>query len=771
MGTQTFSFTGNYQTFVVPNDVTSLDIECWGAQGRSNAPSPPYGTGGLGGYIAATVTVTPGETLRIYVGQQPTSAFLGGWPNGGNGGSGTNKGRGGGGSSDVRRAPFALADRLVIAGGGGGASYQSEGGGGAYPNGLASELPLFGSTAPTGGTQTAGGIGGDSTGTSDDGDNGSLGLGGTGANLSDGYATSGGGGGGGYYGGGGGALYGGGAGGSSAVLSGTLNTSTDSARSGNGQVVLTWGEIFTVAGSQAQEAVTAVSNAVIGGSYATETASSPSASNVDSAIFGSMAIEAAEPFTSIQVYGATAIESTSGNAGLVPGVVPPLVSAVDPYKFNVLDVDSQMFASSLGEWRLLSSNASLRRSAENARIISSLVEDLAYGGRTPYALEIAPLADTTATLQTACGWPGTFSVTPQRDYWFDLHTRVAAAFDRVVTVTLYFYDVLGNSPILISSQDLEITHGSPYWKRSRFRITTPSGAKHVTLTVTYQPSASINTPVGLDVEGDEEFVLQDEDPLLLNVITDAAIVAEGEALYLYRVTLVDAELFEENIFASLASNWIPDFILNADLQDSVNPDPLRRFFHAATWTANEILTLLRRFYYLPVVDGGDPDDVSDLFDPVGADDEWLRWIAQLVGLRPLDEINIGFSSWGDLETGAPTWADWENDYVTWLGIHSAFPAQVDALDLLRTQIANCVTGCGSGSTRALKEAVRLGLAVPAAGEDPSTVEIVRNHEGSMWKILIRTHLDQSLLTSGELVLLANAVKPVGVQVFHEFIEA
>ena len=43
---QTFSYTGAQQTFVVPAGVTSISVDAYGAQGGSNSPSTNINSGG-----------------------------------------------------------------------------------------------------------------------------------------------------------------------------------------------------------------------------------------------------------------------------------------------------------------------------------------------------------------------------------------------------------------------------------------------------------------------------------------------------------------------------------------------------------------------------------------------------------------------------------------------------------------------------------------------------------------------------------------------------
>jgi hypothetical protein len=95
--TMTFSFTGAVQTFIVPSCTYSISMQVKGAQGGANWVNNIN----FGGSVTADVPVTPGETLYVYVGGQPSTGTLGGY-NGG--GAGDGNGKGGGGASDVRMA-------------------------------------------------------------------------------------------------------------------------------------------------------------------------------------------------------------------------------------------------------------------------------------------------------------------------------------------------------------------------------------------------------------------------------------------------------------------------------------------------------------------------------------------------------------------------------------------------------------------------------------------------------------------------------------------
>ena len=260
-GQTTFNYTGNVQTYVVPAGINSIQIEAWGAQGQG-------GNGGLGGYVSGDLSVTPGQTLNIYVGGQDGY-------NGGGAGFAATALKNGGGASDVRIGGTTFNDRVIVAGGGGaggptdlgpytgghggggtvGSNYAGGGGAQGY-GGAGGNGGLNGGTGNNtchsggagGGGFMSGGSGSCNTCYSSTcGQDGSLGLGGNadtwenGQCYNDYNGTAGGGGG--YYGGGGSSVgncgSGGGGGGSSWTGSLTNNVLTGGQKTGNGQIIIT----------------------------------------------------------------------------------------------------------------------------------------------------------------------------------------------------------------------------------------------------------------------------------------------------------------------------------------------------------------------------------------------------------------------------------------------------------------------------------------------------------------------------------------------------
>lgn len=248
--TYSFKYTNGLQQFVVPNRVTSIQINAIGAKGGTGGGGEP---GGAGANITSTINVSPGQVLYIVVGGYPGQSATAKYGFGGNGGIADNAsgygGAGGGLSGVFSSNTPSTSSALVVAGGGGGGSGTGSTvtyNGGAAMNaatGTASNgqgatgWPVSGRYQyGYGASTTAVGVGGYAF------DNAPAQNGGDGNNINGGAGGPGtiwqgaGGGGGGYYGGGGGAggggANGGGGGGSTKTSSGfnsfgTLNTTGD----------------------------------------------------------------------------------------------------------------------------------------------------------------------------------------------------------------------------------------------------------------------------------------------------------------------------------------------------------------------------------------------------------------------------------------------------------------------------------------------------------------------------------------------------------------
>lgn len=165
--TLTYTFTGSPQSFTVPPCVSSLSLTAKGARGGSNVQGV---FGGLGGSASGVLTVTPGDVLTVYVGG--SNGYNGGGLPGVSTCTAAMGGIGGGGS-DVRLNGNSLTNRVIVGGGGGGAGGSrvmgcgrgtgGGGGGGYYGGGGGAGFPgALGYILAGGGSQTSGGNGGTS---------------------------------------------------------------------------------------------------------------------------------------------------------------------------------------------------------------------------------------------------------------------------------------------------------------------------------------------------------------------------------------------------------------------------------------------------------------------------------------------------------------------------------------------------------------------------------------------------------------------------------
>src|SRR5210317_980271 len=78
----TFDYTGSIETYTVPDGVSRISIQAYGAQGGND-------NGGLGAGIYGEFDVTAGNVLNIVVGQQGVVNNCGGADASGGGGGGS----------------------------------------------------------------------------------------------------------------------------------------------------------------------------------------------------------------------------------------------------------------------------------------------------------------------------------------------------------------------------------------------------------------------------------------------------------------------------------------------------------------------------------------------------------------------------------------------------------------------------------------------------------------------------------------------------------
>ena len=213
-------------------------LEVWGAEGSAYQS----GVGGLGGYATGVANILESITVSIVIGGQGKESEqfprlttnTGGYNGGGHGQEG------GGGATHIAQNNRGIlqnyvnnkAEVYIVAGGGGGGDGGDYGGsGGGETGGDGIDIPNYYNTKGfgTGGTQTAGGTGGN------------TGIFGRGADSWSDGKDAGGGGGGGWYGGGSSQNNSSPGGGGSGYIGGVANGfMQNGVQSGNGKAVISW---------------------------------------------------------------------------------------------------------------------------------------------------------------------------------------------------------------------------------------------------------------------------------------------------------------------------------------------------------------------------------------------------------------------------------------------------------------------------------------------------------------------------------------------------
>jgi hypothetical protein len=115
--------------------------------------------------------------------------------------------------------------------------------------------------------------------------------------------------------------------------------------------------------------------------------------------------------------------------------------------------------------------------------------------------------------------------------------------------------------------------------------------------------------------------------------------------------------FTQRVYQSLPAFYRA---LDAAINDSSNPTtPLYRWLSGPGDVAGEIQTLFERFLFIAPPDGGPSSGLhstSDLVDPVTADDMWIPWLAQIVGLNPTGQtvasLRTQIEAGGGFENGS-----------------------------------------------------------------------------------------------------------------------
>lgn len=138
--------------------------------------------------------------------------------------------------------------------------------------------------------------------------------------------------------------------------------------------------------------------------------------------------------------------------------------------------------------------------------------------------------------------------------------------------------------------------------------------------------------------------------------------ADGAPVWFDQVVVVPNYTKPYHRFTNLVMRHFPDYMNDVDEQESYH---LARFVDATGELGDDILSAVLGFDYIPAVDGVPGYDRCTLVDPAYYPDdtvaraEWLPWLAQLVGVRPVTSGSGGRTPWFWLENEYGTWSSME----------------------------------------------------------------------------------------------------------------
>jgi hypothetical protein len=243
----------------------------------------------------------------------------------------------------------------------------------------------------------------------------------------------------------------------------------------------------------------------------------------------------------------------------------------------------------------------------------------------------------------------------------------------------------------------------------------------------------------------------------------------GDVFYLAHPAICTPDAVYENDFAVETFLRCPAYLQNAD-PEQTDPDfPLLRFIDTFGSEAGKLFSYWEEFRY------DTPDDFliekkSTLVTPDTAEQQWLNWLAQFVGVKLVDP-SAGSSSWLSLLSGADT----NNDGVTtwtelvtavddtapsgasWAEVQSFAPAITNLLEVLRWQVSSSAYGFSGGTTATLKAAAQQGLS------GTKSVTVTPNYGGDPWAIQVAV-LTSEAGSVGEIEDLLTRATPAGFEI-------
>lgn len=210
---------------------------------------------------------------------------------------------------------------------------------------------------------------------------------------------------------------------------------------------------------------------------------------------------------------------------------------------------------------------------------------------------------------------------------------------------------------------------------------------------------------------------------------------------------------------------LPELYRGADEQQPDGPDgyPLLRFLSLIGDQIGALETLYDRIDFATADEGLVAGDTSDLVDPTVADDDWLHWLAQLVGIQ-LPYVSSGVAdTWYQLTLDYPTWTALKAANATWDQVRE-HGATVPGAGIGPHQLRVAIADAEGGWMATSRESYEALIAPYLTGQ--KRVLFTPIYTGDPWRLLLESYLIETPNPAAITAALGKVPRAAGLQVSY-----
>lgn len=360
--------------------------------------------------------------------------------------------------------------------------------------------------------------------------------------------------------------------------------------------------------------------------------------------------------------------------------------------------------------------------------------------------------------------------------WTGVDSTVTRATDVIdpntANPTLKLFKTTGGiGHALIQTASLPAYEGTPVpWPlRATSRVKASANSTVVVYLTTVEGSASTTVSASAGVIADEwTLVSVETEPISTSVsLIEYGIYVTGTSstvpAYIGHPVIISPWAVIYNFMARETWIRLPEYMREADVNQTELDRPLLRFIDVLTFLAGEIYNTWEGFRWIPPEDNDGTIGLSTLVSPSTVPpgrSDILRWLIQIVGAQFFDP-STGLTPWENLDvdnnplTDDLTWSAFPNNaagspfdiapadnYVSWTEIQSYDVAVTNLDPFLRWQITSAAFGFRAGTKESVVNAAKQALGgtqsvvfTPRYGGDPWHIALtILSAEGDVGEV-------------------------------------